>query len=849
MSEKAFTYSQTADETMTADAENCGSCCGSSCNSASAQAPGPQAVPLPTLQLHVPKMDCPNEERPIRSAVEKVPGVSEMRFDLANRALFVVAPEPAWAAVITAVNKLGFETNPSLPASTVEPEAAESACCGAACSSSPPSEPPIQPSAPGALLLRIPQMDCPTEEGQIRRALERFPEVRRLQFDLAGRALTIDAPSMSWEAITAAIQTAGFKTETLSAPPVAADTAKAQRTEFIRLVAALGVAVLAEGFHFFAPETTSWKVVGMGVAATAIALSGLSVLQKGCSALLRGQLNINALMSVAVIGAFLIGQWPEAAMVMALYSLAELIEARSVNRARNAIAGLLALSPPQAEVKQANGSWALTQATAVAVGAIARVKPGERFALDGRVTAGQGAVDQSPVTGESIPVDKMAGDDVFAGTINQSGSLEFEVTKPASDTVLARIIHAVEEAQGQRAPTQRFVDQFAAVYTPAVFVLALAVAIGTPLLLGWAWMDAGYKALVLLVIACPCALVISTPVTVVSGLAAAARRGILIKGGAYLEQARKLTVIGLDKTGTLTEGKPKLVAHRLLTTHLSEDEVLRIARSLAGRSDHPVSKAVAVGLPGAATEVIGFGADLGKGVHGSIDGQHYVLGNHRWIHERSQCSAELEALMAEHESQGRTLSVLASDSAALALFAVADTTKDTSKQAIAELKALGVRSVMLTGDNQSTAQTIAKQVGIDEVRANLLPEDKQKVVEDLQREGQLAGMVGDGVNDSPSLAAAAIGFSMGGAGTDTAKEAADVLIMNDDLRKVPEVIRLSRRTHSVLWQNITIALGIKAVFFALAVFGNASMWMAVFADMGASLLVVFNGLRLLKGLQ
>ena len=804
-------------------------------------------TPNETLRLSVPTMDCPNEERPIRAAVEQVSGVSGMRFDLPNRTVFVDAPRPAWDSVISAVNALGFETSPSLVESPKgSSRAHEDHCCGSGCGSSVAVTAPSTAAASGELLLRIPQMDCATEEGQIRRALERFQDIQGLRFDLAGRTLTVDAPTDTWTLVTDAIQSLGFKTETLSAPPAAEDTAKVQRNELHRLVAALIVAVVAEAVHFFAPDTLPWKTVGMGVAAGAIALAGLAVLQKGLSALLRGQLNINALMSVAVIGAFLIGQWPEAAMVMALYSLAELIEARSVERARNAISGLLALSPPQVEVKQGDGSWATVDAKTVAAGTVARVKPGERFALDGRVTAGQSAVDQSPVTGESIPVDKAPGDDVFAGTINQSGSLEFEVTKPAGDTVLARIIHAVEEAQGQRAPTQRFVDKFAAIYTPAIFVLALAVAIGMPFLMGWPWLTAFYKALVLLVIACPCALVISTPVTVVSGLAAAARRGILIKGGVYLEQARTLTVLGLDKTGTLTEGKPKLVAHRVLTTTVSDNQVLRISRSLAARSDHPVSKAVAAGLEAAPVDVQDFGAELGKGVHGTIAGQQYILGNHRWVHERGLCSPELEAMLKEHEAQGRTLSVLADEGQALAFFAVSDTTKVSSKEAVTELKALGVRPVMLTGDNDTTAQAIAQQLGIEDVRAGLLPQDKQQVVADLQGSNQQVGMVGDGVNDSPSLAAAAVGFSMGAAGTDTAKEAADILIMNDDLRKVPETIRLSKRTYAILWQNISIALGIKAVFFVLAVFGSATMWMAVFADMGASLLVVFNGLRLLK---
>ena len=721
-------------------------------------------------------------------------------------------------------------------------------CCGSACSiSAPAKQPQAQlPASAKALQLRVPSMDCPTEEGQIRAALEGFATIRRLSFDLPGRALAVDAPAAAWPDIVGAINAAGFKTETLSAPVAPEVTARAQRTELFRLVGALVVAVVAEFINFSALETTVWKGVGMVVAAAAIALAGTSVFRKGVASLFRGQLNINALMSVAVAGAFVIGQWPEAAMVMALYSLAELIEARAVDRARNAISGLLALSPQEAEVLQADGSWAMVQASVVAVGAVVRVRPGERLALDGRVKTGQGAIDQSPVTGESVPVDKGPGDEVFAGTINQNGSLEFEVTAPASDTVLARIIHAVEEAQGKRAPTQRLVDRFAAVYTPAVFALALAVAVGAPLLFGWAWMAAIYKALVLLVIACPCALVISTPVTVVSGLAAAARRGILIKGGVYLEEARKLKTIALDKTGTITEGRPKLVAQVVLTDAVPEAMVLRIAHSLAARSDHPVSKAIATGLNGEPLQVERFAAEIGRGVQGFIDGHDYVLGNHRWIEDRRQCSAALEARMQEHEVLGRTVTVLANSQGVLALFAVADTAKASSRDAVAELLQMGVASVMLTGDNEATAKAIAAQVGITDVRANLLPQGKVDAIKALAASGRSVGMVGDGLNDAPALSTANVSIAMGGAGTDTAMEAADVLIMNDDLRRVPETIRLSKSVYAVLWQNIALALGIKAVFLTLAIFGNATMWMAVFADMGASLLVVFNGLRLLR---
>ena len=625
-----------------------------------------------------------------------------------------------------------------------------------------------------------------------------------------------------------------------------AEARRSARAEMRRLLIALLLAGVAEAIAFAAPDTPVWTVSGMALAALAIAFAGIAVLRKGLLSLTRGDLNINALMSVAVIGAFLIGEWPEAAMVMALYSLAELIEARSVDRARHAIKSLLDLSPSTAERRTDEGEWQSVAAASVRVGDIVRVRPGERLPLDGRVLAGQGAVDQSPVTGESMPVEKAPGDPVFAGTINLQGGLEFEVTAHSGDTVLARIIHAVEEAQGKRAPTQRFIDRFANVYTPAVFVLAVAVALGGPLLLGLAWLDSLYRALVLLVIACPCALVISTPVTIVSGLAAAARRGILIKGGVYLEEARKLGAVALDKTGTLTEGRPELVAHAFFAEAMPEEEIRRIAAGLARRSDHPVSQAIVAGLPGDAAQVDEFGAEVGHGVHGVIDGARYRLGNHRQVHALGLCSPELERRLLEHEVQGRSVSLLTGPRGVLALFAVADAIRGTSNQAIGELKQLGITPIMLTGDNKVTAANIAAQAGITEFRAELLPHEKLDAVRSLARDGRVTGMVGDGINDAPALAAAGIGFAMGGAGTHTAMEAADVVIMNDDLRRIPETVRLSRRTYAVLWQNITLALGIKAVFLSLAVFDQATMWMAVFADMGASLLVVFNGLRLLR---
>ena len=704
---------------------------------------------------------------------------------------------------------------------------------------------------------RVPAMDCAAEESEIRRAVEGIPGLVGLRFQLGERSLRIDGDPQAAIAAVEAIRNSGFEIHPWPAAPASTQDGDAAAhdhdaktgTGLPRLLAALALAIAAEGLSFFVPDAPWSRPAGLAIAAAAIALAGFGTFRKGLTALRHGRLNINALMTVAVAGAFVIGQWPEAAMVMALYAIAELIEARAVDRARNAISGLLALSPEMADLRQADGTWKSVPVGEVPIGATVRVRPGERVAMDGVVTEGGTSIDQAPVTGESLPVDKSPGDAVYAGTINQTGTIECRVTAAASQSTLARIIHAVEQAQGSRAPTQRFVDRFAAIYTPAVFVLALAVAIAGPWLFGWTVLAAVYKALVLLVIACPCALVIATPVTVVSGLASAARRGILIKGGVHLEQARLLKAIALDKTGTITEGKPRLVEWQMLTTSVPTARAEHIAAALAAHSDHPVSRAIAAGLTPNSIEARSFAALSGRGIEADIDGERYVLGNHRLIEERGQCSAEIEAVLHRHEQAGRSVSLLATASGVVALFAVADTTKPSSAAAIGELTAMGITPVMLTGDNQTTAEAIGREAGLTDIRGNLLPEDKLAAIQAMQKQYGATAMTGDGINDAPALAQADIGVAMGAAGTDIAMEAADVVVMNDDLRRIAETVRLSRRTHAVLWQNIALALGIKAAFLVLALFDNASMWMAVFADMGASLLVVFNGLRLLRSAQ
>ena len=718
---------------------------------------------------------------------------------------------------------------------------------------------PLPASTATRAVYRIPNMDCPMEEALIRNKLSTLPGVTGLEFNLMQRLLTVDhEPGLAPSSIEAALAAIDMVPERPDAPA----TAAAPRLPWRRICWAVALAALAEAVelgaqwgHFAAATQIGAEWLAAALSLAAILLAGLGTFRKGWLALVNRNLNINALMAVAVTGAFCIGQFPEAAMVMALFNLSEALEARALDRARNAVSDLLSLAPATATVLQPDGAWREVPAAGVTVGSRVRVRPGERVALDGVVDSGHTTINQAPITGESIPVEKGPGDTVFAGTINETGAFEFTVTAAARDTTLARIIHAVEEAQGTRAPMQRFVDRFARWYTPAVFALAVLTALVPPLFLGAAWSGSIYMALVLLVIGCPCALVISTPVTVVSGMAAAARKGILIKGGAYLEQGRLLDRLALDKTGTLTRGEPVQTDFFLLAADDGRrEETALMAASLAARSDHPVSRAVAAaGKDLTLVEMEDVAALPGEGVAGTSRGRRWHLGNYRLMERLGAGSDALKERMAALEAEGKTTVALASAGLASpnaaraeALFAVADRLRETSVEAVAELRTLGVRTLLLTGDTEATAKAMARAAGVDGYRAGLLPQDKLAIVEDLERSGAHVGMVGDGINDAPALAKADIGFAMAAGGTDTAIETADVALMDDDLRKVPRFIRLSRATHAILVENIAFALGLKAVFFALTFAGLATMWMAVFADVGASLVVVANGLRILR---
>ena len=780
-------------------------------------APAPLATGSAQAVYRIENMDCPTEEALIRSKLAGLAGVAGLEFNLMQRTLAVQHELPSLSPVEQALKAIGMQA--------VRMD---------------------QASAEQTTKLSIAKMDCPTEETLIRNKLGTVAGVADLDFNLMQRTLSVRHANQVLPDVLVALQALGFEAQVVDTAEVASPSAApvTTPTNWWPLGISLVTASAAEAVYWL-HNGNHWSVVVLAL--VAVFTGGLSTYKKGWIALKNRNLNMNALMSIAVTGAMLIGHWPEAAMVMVLFALAEVIEAKSLDRARNAIRGLLDLTPEQATVQQADGTWREVGAKQITIGARVRVKPGERIALDGEVLEGRSAVNQAPITGESLPVEKSPGDSVFAGTINESGSFEYRVTALANNSTLARIIHAVEAAQGSRAPTQRFVDQFARWYTPVVFGVAIAVALLPPLFMGAAWLDWIYRALVLLVVACPCALVISTPVSIVSGLAAAARHGILIKGGVYLEEGRKLRWLALDKTGTITHGKPAQTDFVTWGNALASDS-RSIAASLAARSDHPVSKAVAQAAQTdgvALLDVAEFNALPGRGVQGQINGATYHLGNHRMLEELGQCTPELEQRIAALETAGKTVVMLVGAKAVHALFAVADTIKDSSRTAIAELHALGINTMMLTGDNPHTAQAIAAQAGIDRAQGNLLPDDKLREVEQLARSGKV-GMVGDGINDAPALARADIGFAMGAAGTDTAIETADVALMDDNLRKIPTFVRLSHATAQVLMQNIVLALGIKAVFLVLTFTGQATMWMAVFADMGASLLVVGNGLRLLR---
>ncbi|WP_153720589.1 heavy metal translocating P-type ATPase [Sporosarcina cascadiensis] len=587
--------------------------------------------------------------------------------------------------------------------------------------------------------------------------------------------------------------------------------------------------------------------LSIGLFALAILIGGYSLLKEGLLNLTKLEFDMSTLMTIAVIGAALIGDWAEGAVVVFLFSVSEALESYSIDKARSSISSLIEIAPSTATVLR-NGKEFEVEVENLQINDVILIKPGQKIAMDGEVIQGDSSVNQAAITGESVPVHKVPGNEVFAGTLNEEGSLQVRVTKLAEDTTIAKIIHLVEEAQAEKAPTQQFVDRFAKYYTPAILVISLLIMIIPPLAMGGLWSEWFYKGLVVLVVGCPCALVISTPIAIVTAIGNAARNGVLIKGGIHLEETGQITVIAFDKTGTLTEGRPE-VTDIVSVSSLTEEELLLQAASIEKFSQHPLATSImraAEKLPNRLTEAENFQSITGKGAKADLDGRLVYVGSPNLFKELNEMESVYEQQILELQQQGKTVMMVWSETGLDGMIAVADQVRKSSLSIIEKLHHMGIeKTVMLTGDNQSTAAAIGRQLGLSEVKAELMPEDKVAMIHSLGQYGKVA-MVGDGVNDAPALASANIGIAMGGAGTDTALETADIALMADDLEKLPYTIELSKRTRQVILQNISIALGLKVIALLLIIPGWLTLWMAVMADMGATVIVVLNSLRLMR---
>lgn len=702
----------------------------------------------------------------------------------------------------------------------------------------------IPGAASDVVVVRVAEMDCQDEVRAIEGRLRSLPGVASWQVNLLERTLRIqcDPAVVGSETILAAIRALGM-TPALTSRAVRAVVW--WREPLLLSTVASGICL---GAAFVADWLQGGLPLGRVLYAAALGAGGWMAARKAARAILARRLDMNVLMTVAVVGAIAIGQWDEAATVAFLFALAQLLETFSLDRARQAVRGLLGVTPTEATVRR-DGQEARVLVATVRPGETILVRPGERVPLDGIVRAGVSAVNQAPITGESLPAEKIPGAQVFAGSINGEGALEVEVTHPAQETMLARIIALVEEAQAQKAPTQTLVERFAAIYTPAVIAGAILIAALPPLLWAepaWPWI---YRALVLLVISCPCALVISTPVAVVCGLARAARLGILIKGGRILEALGGLRAMAFDKTGTLTRGRPTVAEVRPLAG-LDAREVLRLAAAVDALSEHPLAGAILAAARDRGIvwpRATDFRAVPGRGARASIGGVTYHLGSHRYAEELGVCSGAIESALRDLEARGHTPAILSDGVQALGLLGVADQIRMEAPDALAALRRGGIQPlVMLTGDVLRTAETIGRQVGADRVCAQLLPDEKVKAIHDLVQCHGSVGMVGDGINDAPALAAATVGIAMGAEGTDAAIETADVALMRDDLRQLVVAVGLGRRASRIIKTNIALSLTTKAVFVLCAVLGQATLWMAVAADMGTSLAVIANGMRLLR---
>ncbi|WP_341300707.1 heavy metal translocating P-type ATPase [Lysinibacillus sp. FSL H8-0500] len=694
---------------------------------------------------------------------------------------------------------------------------------------------------------RLQNLSCASCAAKFEKNVKAIPEVQDAQVNFGASKITVIG-AISVDQIEEAGAFDGIKVTESAARALERSTPFYRKKE--NILAGISLLFVMLGYVFAAlHEETHPLPIGMFI--VAILVGGIGIFKIGFRNLARFEFDMKTLMTIAIIGAAIIGEWEEAAVVVFLFAVSEALEAYSMDKARQSIRGLMDITPPTAIIKRAHGEHfhELELPTEdIEIGDILIVKPGQKIAMDGVVISGISAVNQAAITGESIPVNKTVNDEVFAGTLNEEGALEVRVTKRVEDTTIAKIIHLVEEAQAEKAPSQQFVDRFAKYYTPAIMIVALLVAVIPPLLVG-DWQHWIYQGLAVLVVGCPCALVVSTPVAIVTAIGNAARQGVLIKGGIHLEQLGHIEAIAFDKTGTLTKGQPA-VTDILTKDGWSEDYVLQLVAAVEKQSQHPLAKAILnllhnKNLP----ELIPteFQSVTGKGAYATVDNHIIYVGSMTWMATLATVDKSIENQVQQLQKQGKTVVAVVCQNELIGLMGIADQVRDESKNVLQKLNALKVKHiVMLTGDAEPTAQAIAKSLAITDVHAGLLPEEKLMAIKDMHAQFGAVAMVGDGVNDAPALATANVGIAMGGAGTDAALETADIALMGDDLTKLPYTIGLSRKTLRIIKENIIFALVLKLIALLLVIPGWLTLWIAIFADMGATLIVVFNSLRLIK---
>lgn len=682
-------------------------------------------------------------------------------------------------------------------------------------------------------------MDCAQEVSLLKKQLSGRPGICGLSFHILEARMTVkfEPARITVQQITEAVASAGMRAQPWTAPT------EAQRRDWrLAATAVSGVLFLA---GMLLPEEHPAAVLSY-MAAVAVGFG--PALRKAAAAARALRPDLHVLMTISITGAMVLGDWSEAGALAFLFSLAGLLESWSIGRARSAIAALMELSPASASVLDGQGERRIP-AEQLQVGDVVRVRPGERIACDGVVAAGGSTVDQAIITGESMPAEKREGATVYAGTMNGEGVLEVRVTRPHSDTTLARIIRMVRESESRRAPSERFVERFARYYTPAMLMVAVLVGTVPPLFFAQSWSYWFYQGMVVLLISCPCALVISTPVTIAAALASAARHGVLIKGGVFLEAAAGLKAVAFDKTGVLTRGRPVVQSFAPMGGRTEEECLTRLA-AIENTSEHPLGRAIveyAAANGGAPPAVAAFQSLPGRGAQAEIAGETFWVGSHRLLHEKGLASGEVSRTMANLEDSEHTAVACGTESGVWAVVGLRDPVRPEASRALDELRRAGIHSlVMLTGDNQATARAVSQELGLTAYYPDLLPNDKEKAIEELRRTAGPVAMVGDGVNDAQAMSAASVGIALGRRSTDVALETADIVLLSGDLMRLPFLVLHARRAARVIRQNVVVALGLKAAFLTLAAFGLATLWMAVVADMGASLLVTFNGLRLLR---